>query len=135
MKKTILFIVTTCAILFINTASADRQLSSDEIRKLYSNQTINSYHLIKDFDISVYFNPNGQFYGIKDDSIFQGKWEVTNNGTICMTREGGKTFCRQVHVDNGTYYKVKVKGNGKLKRILEYKSFSEGNTKNYKLVK
>jgi len=134
MKQIILFIFTSCAIIFFNTASADKRLSADEVKKLFLNQTTESYHLIKDFSVSAYYDPNGQFYGIRDDSIFQGKWDVNNDGDICLTWESGRVFCLQVHEDKGTYYKVKLKGNGKLKRIFEYKSFSKGNTKNYKFV-
>jgi len=126
-------IITTALLMMtgMNLAHAE-QLDAAAVKALYNDQTVNAFNLIKDIESTTYFNPNGKFYGTRDDSIFQGEWEVKDDGNICLTFANGKTRCRLMQKIDGTYYKVKVKGNGKIKRILEYKSFTKGNPNNFK---
>ena len=89
------------------------ELSAADVKALFSGKTVESMHLKKDISGTTYYDPNGQFYGMRDDSIWQGKWSVQDDGNICLTFESGKTRCRFIEQEDGVYYKVKVKGNGK----------------------
>ena len=55
-------------------------------------------------------------------------------GSEMCIRDSGKTRCRIIKKVDGVYYKYKVKGNGNEIRIVEYKSFTQGNPNNYKFV-
>jgi len=132
MKKNLLITIITLLGLLAFLPAYSGQLNAEDIKTLFSGVTIESTHLKKDFESSVYYDPNGQFYGLRDDSIFQGKWSVKDDNTICITHINGKVFCLMIEKEDGIIYKYKIKDNGKKIRIYEYKSFTKGNPNNYK---
>ncbi len=138
MKAVIKYIFTPSAGLFLITATsasvAPEQLGASEIKQLFSGNTVHSLHLIRDHETTLYYNPDGRFYGISDDSIHQGKWEVRGDATICLILESGTSRCRPIMKENDTYFKFKIKDNGEVKKLIEYKTFIPGNPKNYDYV-
>lgn len=137
MNPIINTLIRILAVIWLITATnilAQTRLDTSQVKKLFSDNTVHSLHLIRGHETTLYYNPDGRFYGISDGSIHQGKWEVQDDGSICLIFESGKSRCRLIMKENDVYYKYRIKDNGEVKKIIEYKRFTPGNPNNYQFV-
>lgn len=109
-------------LLFSNPALAEKYLSIDEVKALFSGKTFDGYNEIKDVEYQVYSNPDGTMTHKNAQRIKNFKWEVDDEGRHCAFLK--RKLCGKI-VDkgNGVYHKINAKG----KHTNTLKNFREGN--------
>ena len=132
MKKAINILMTTCLALLIIPGSpvfAGDFMSAEEVKTLLSGKTTTGKGLKKGFTVITYFGADGKMDGTKDGERRAGTWTVRDDGQQCVEFDDGNGNCRFIK-DNGdgTYAKVKVKGNGKKIPLVLWESIVDGNT-------
>jgi hypothetical protein len=108
-----------------------RILSGDEVQALFSDKTVGGYHEKNRYYFISYYEPSGTFRSYQGEEKVQrlGKWWVTGSGDICIRwQEESEDLCRKMETDdNGHYWKVLIKDNGKRIPIVSFESFVDGN--------
>jgi hypothetical protein len=123
-KNTILLSVITGLMTVTGTAMADKQLSADEVKALFSGKTFDGHNESNDKDYQVYSDPNGTMIHKNAKRTKEMKWEVTADGQHCAlfkTRKCGNI----VDKGNGVYYKMNHSNH-----THTLKNFVEGNKLN-----
>lgn len=129
LKSIVLFLFSS--LLFVSaSAQAERVLSTDEVRKLFSGNTYEAKIPSRNLTMTVYVDPNGTMRGMQSDHKFTSKWTVSDKGEICVSYRD-KMSCRMVMEDNGMYKKYKINEQGEKVVLVIYQSFTPGNIHNY----
>ncbi len=108
-------------------------LNTDEILRLFSGKTVESFNVSNQRVSQTYYNPDGTVVQLRDGKKRFGKWKVkekSGKGRICLKIENGRNKCRIVVKDRGTYRKYVVKLSGKHRHVIDYRSFVAGNPYN-----
>ncbi|MCA9671582.1 MAG: hypothetical protein KC503_38555, partial [Myxococcales bacterium] len=107
-----------------------RVLTGAEITKLFAGKTVQGDHLKKHYYFRSYYDPNGTFRSYQQGSktARNGKWRVRGDEICVQWGSDPSELCRQmVAGEGGTYWKVKVKPDGRKINIVMYKTFIQGN--------
>ena len=115
MKNQFVTTITMIATLvFTPVAYAEGNLSSEEIKNLFTNSSVSAYNNLKDAPVSLYYDDNGEVRGIfSTGKKGLTKWWVKDNDQICLKGKDGD-LCFIVMEKNGLYEKHLVKADGAL---------------------
>lgn len=121
----VIILSTGCA--FLPETLHTRQLKAEEVRSLFSEQTVVSEN-VKTGTISIsYYTKDGKVRQLRNDSVRTGKWRVEKNGQKCMRMQSKKKSCRVVKLDTDNTYR-KYKPDVFLSPpVIVYHSFVPGN--------
>ena len=132
MKKKFAAILaaTVFTVLGIAPVVAAEYLTADELKAVLANKTAKGEHLKRDFEFNSFFAPDGGLIQVKANGYKKtGKWSIKENGKHCVEWDGTdivKCFPVKANED-GSYTKVKIKNNGKIKKLIRWSNFREGN--------
>ena len=101
------------------------------ILALFSNNTVDGYHLRKYFNFTRYFAADGQLMGnnkIQGKRI--GRWRVKNN-KLCERFGEQKETCREIVKEGDKIKKYTTTRNGDRVVAIVYKRFRYGNPENF----
>jgi hypothetical protein len=94
--------------------AADKTLTGDEVRALFSGKTVDYVHVTRGFRMSVYYADDGS---------------MNDKGELCIEYGKGDR-CRHIVEEDGEYRKYKEE-NGEKLHIVTYHTFTDGNPNNY----
>ena len=104
-----------------STLSGERQLNAQEVAKLFSNRTVESYNRRTRQTSFTYYRPDGRILQQRYWSKRSGHWRIEPDGRICLKFD--RERCRHIVQRKGRYYKmVPKKGTA-----IRYREFVEGN--------
>ena len=130
LLKSWMFLLT---IILWGCSQETRNLSGQEAKMLFSNQTVSGYHEKHGYSFVSYYDPSGTFRSYQNGSKTPkiGKWWVTD-AQICIRWEiEGKDLCRNMVTDQKQqYWKYLIKSNGARIKLVTFHSFETGNPKN-----
>ena len=126
MKKVLASLITGC-LLYSSSVPAEQTLNAEEVTQLFSGNTYEATLPTRGLTMTVYADPNGTMRGIQNGHTFETGWKVNDQGEICVSYRD-KMSCRIVVEDNGIYKKYQVDDKGKRILLVEYKSFTPGNS-------
>ena len=110
---------------------AEGNLSSEEIKSLFTNSSVNAYNKLKDAPVSLFYDDNGEVRGIfSTGNKGLTKWWVKDNDQICLKGKDGD-LCFIVVEKNGQYEKHLVKEDGALMLAFSMEEFTKGNINDY----
>ena len=110
---------------------AEGNLSSEEIKSLFTNSSVNAYNNLKDAPVSLFYDDNGEVRGIfSTGNKGLTKWWVKDNDQICLKGKDGD-LCFIVVEKNGQYEKHLVKEDGALMLAFSMEEFTKGNINDY----
>lgn len=109
--------------------AADKTLTGDEVRALFSGKTVDYVHVTRGFRMSVYYADDGSMRGMRDGNKTGGSWRVNDKGELCIEYGKGDR-CRHIVEEDGEYRKYKEE-NGEKLHIVTYHTFTDGNPNNY----
>ncbi len=105
-------------------------LGADELQQLFPGKTVESFNLRNNQVSLSYYDPNGTVRQLRKGKIRLGKWNIKENGRICLKMENERNKCRIVVLEQDIYRKYVVKKSGKHKHVINYRSFISGNPHN-----
>jgi len=105
-------------------------LSTEEVMTLFSGNTYQAIIPSRKIFMKVYVDPNGTMRGMQAGHKFTTKWQVNDQGQICVSYKD-KMNCRFVMREEGQYKKYKLNEQGEKVVLVLYKSFAKGNIHNY----
>ena len=108
-----------------------KRLNADEVKKLFSGNTVECYHKKKKFSYIVYYDPKGTVRGISTDlRERKAKWFVEKDGYHCVHwSDKSGPICHGVFPNgDGTYQR---KRKGKTKSGITMKRVEKGNPYNF----
>lgn len=107
-------------------------LKSDEVYALFAGKTVESVSKGSGLTSFTYYGPDGSVLQQRLWSKRMGKWQVKDNGKICLTF-GKSSQCRKIRkVTEGlglnvTYYKIRKRKGKKAEEVVRYRRFVDGN--------
>jgi len=128
-RKMILVCLMAVAMVFSGTSAAEKVLTGDEVKALFSGKTVDYIHITTGFEMSVYYAEDGTMRGRRGENKTGGSWHVNDKGELCIEYGKGDR-CRHIVEEDGVYSKYKEE-NGKQTRIVTYHTFTDGNPRNY----
>lgn len=94
------FIIITSAFLFTPATALSDELSEDEIKKLFSNKTVEGKHLAKNFSFKRFYGADGHLFGFNDAKGERvGKW-ATDEDSLCHQWRR-KSKCKVIVAEDG----------------------------------
>ncbi len=109
--------------------AAEKTLTGDEVKALFSGKTVDYSHVTRGFRMSVFYEEDGSMRGMRDGNTLRGSWRVNDKGELCIEYGKGDR-CRHIVEKDGEYRKYKEE-NGKKIHIVTYHTFTDGNPNNY----
>ena len=130
-KRIVVTLLTAILLLSVSTSLiAGDYISADHLKELLTNKTAKGEHLKRDYEFDSFFSPDGDLIQIRANGKKKtGKWSVKENGKHCVEWDGSdirKCFPVMSNGD-GSFTKVKVKNNGKIKKLIRWTNFRAGN--------
>ncbi len=104
-----------------------RMLNVDEVRRLFVGNTVESYNLNTKLTSFTYYHPNGQAIQERLWVNRMGTWSIRDDGKICLAFGKRKLKCRHLLIDDGRYFKILPDKKGKMRKIVRYRYFAQGN--------
>jgi len=101
-------------------------LSSNEIKQLFNNQTVDAHNLNTGVTSFTYYAPDGTARQERLWERRRGHWDIEKD-RICLQLGKKPRKCRPIAMVNGRYYKYRPDKTGKLKPIVRYRKFIPGN--------
>jgi hypothetical protein len=102
-------------------------LDAASVTALFSGKTVESV-LDKTGRVSLtYYGPTGELRQLQNGEKRSGKWEVREDGRICLHFAGDDRQCRAIVKEGGVYRKYIVKKDGNHEPVVTYRSFRDGN--------
>lgn len=102
-------------------------LDAAAVTALFSGKTVESV-LDKTGRVSLtYYSPTGELRQLQNGEIRSGRWEVREDGRICLDFPGDGRQCRIIVKEGESYRKYVVKKDGRHEPVVTYKSFRNGN--------
>jgi hypothetical protein len=119
-------------------------LSAEEVRALFSGQTVNGEfregsrkhvdpNSVNTFyePFVTYFSADGSVRSIRGGKKKTGKWRVDAKGNHCVQWTGKKEGCAPITKEGHLYKKYMIKpGGSRIKWVKTYNKFTAGNTDN-----
>ncbi len=105
-------------------------LLTEEVSTLFSGNTYQAIIPSRQLSMTVYVDPNGTMRGIQAGHKFTTKWQINDQGQICVSYKD-KMNCRFVMHEDGKYKKYKLNEHGERVVLVIYQSFAKGNLYNY----
>ena len=123
------------ALLLSGCADNHRVMSGEEVHSLFAGKTVKGYHEKSEYSFVSYYEPTGTFRSYQGGSgePRSGKWWVDSGSeNICIEWEDEQGVFRRTMVtdDDGRYWKILVKPNGKRIPIVTFEEFTDGNVNN-----
>ena len=108
-------------------AIAENNLSSEQIKNLFTNSSVSAYNNLKSAPVSLFYDENGEVRGIfSSGKKGLTRWWVKDNDQICLKAKDGD-LCFLVMENNGRYEKHLVKKDGTLLLAFSMEEFTKGN--------
>jgi hypothetical protein len=103
-------------------------LNAKELKKLFVEKTVASQTVKKMRKSVTYYESDGNIRQVNYDGEYRkGKWNVTENGRLCLQIKNHRKKCRVVvHEDSG-YKQYVLKRDNNHKHVINYLSFKNGN--------
>lgn len=135
----LVLIVTAC--VFSSQLLAFGKMSADEVRELFSGNTVegerrdggvpgvDAPNKIEAFATAfiAYFDNDGTVRKKTSSKPKLGKWSVTGDGELCIKWKGKKEKCAPVHKEGKIYTRVIKRKSGFILMELRYIRFTSGN--------
>lgn len=102
-----------------------RTLTSRQLKKLFSDHTVESITAKNNRSSLTYYSPNGTIEQRRNGVSRTGTWQVKNS-RICLQMEGLKKKCRIIVKEGDTFNKYIVKKNGHHQHSVSYIKFIPG---------
>jgi hypothetical protein len=102
-------------------------LSAEEVRRLFIGNTVESYNLNTRLYSFTYYFPNGQAIQERLWSKRLGRWELRDDGQICLAFNKRELKCRHIIREGKRYFKIRPDASGKPEKIVRYRYFAPGN--------
>ena len=125
------------------TLSAFGNLSADEVRTLFSGQTVEgefrggTEKYLEPGGVDVfaepfvmYFSGEGAVRSLRGGKKRKGTWRVDGKGNLCVQWKGKKEGCAPVTREGSVYKKYMRRGGGRIKWVRTFNKFTPGNTGN-----
>ena len=108
------------------------RLDGHEILTLFSNNTVDGYHVRKNFSFTRYFAADGRLIDTnsKNKGKHSGRWRVAGK-SLCEKFEGQSEACREIVKENDIIKKYATTRKGNRVVAIVYKRFRYGNPENY----
>lgn len=131
MKKYLLaligpWLLSGCGVLQPADANTPQILSAAEVRALFVEHTVRSYNLKTKVSTWSYYRKDGHLAQERFWEHRTGRWRITADGQICLNVK--RESCRFIGRIGDRIYKYKPDSTGRLKAIIRYYDFVEGNT-------
>ena len=125
MKKfnIIEFAIAGIIVLFSCNASAEKVLTADETKALFSGKTFDGYNEIKERSYKVYSAPDGTMIHQNARRTKKLTWEINGAGEHCAQFPKRNLCGKIVSMGDGVYHKINKNG----KHTNTLKNFAEGN--------
>lgn len=107
MRKFVTLMPTVLAMLcvFANPAFAGRPLTVEEMKSLFSGNTIHAYSHKKEYLFVIYFAPDGiSYHTDMKGNPYTGKWWIDDKANHC-TESKNFSGCYPIHDNGGVYQK------------------------------
>ncbi len=101
-------------------------LNARQLKKLFSDKSVESVTAKKGRLSQTYYAPNGSVEQLRSGVKRAGKWRVTDEGRICLQMEDRKEKCRIIVKEGDKYKKYIVKKNGDHQHSVTYRNFAAG---------
>ena len=111
-------------------APPDNALGADEIRALFSGQTVKSVTFSKGRVSDIYYMASGELRQLRNGKVRSGTWRVQKKGRLCLQIEDNDENCRAIVKAGNTYVKYIVSKDGNHRPVVRYISFTPGNPLN-----
>ncbi|PLY03084.1 MAG: hypothetical protein C0623_02510 [Desulfuromonas sp.] len=102
-------------------------LNAEEVLQLFYDRTVESVTAVKRRESRSYYDPDGEVSQYRNGQKRTGKWQVKENGRICLQMEDRPGKCRIIVREAGEYKKYIVKKNGRHVHSVSYPEFRKGN--------
>ena len=120
----------TVAMAFSGASVAEKILTGDEVKALFSGKTVDYTIVRQGFSVSAYYAEDGSMRGLsREKKQMTGSWHVNDRGELCIEYGKGDR-CRHIVEEGGEYRKYKEE-NGKQVHVVTYHTFTDGNPHNY----
>ena len=130
-------------IIFASPLSAFGNLTAEEVRSLFSGQTVDGERregskIHSDPDgvstfyepFIMYFSEDGTVRSIRGEIKKTGKWRVDQKGNHCVQWKGKKEGCAPIIKEGRVYKKYMKRGGSRTKWVKTFTKFSPGNPNN-----
>lgn len=101
----IINILFTIALIFFTNASFAKGLSSDQVKTLINDKTVES-ESARGFAAKTYYSPDGSFRKTKRGELSKGVWHIDSDGKLCKKVDGESTAPCRLIVKKGNVWKV-----------------------------
>jgi hypothetical protein len=119
----------TVVMAFSGPSAAEKALTGDEVKALFSGKTVDYTIVRQGFSVSAYYAEDGSMRGLSRGKKMTGSWHVNDKNELCIEYGKGDR-CRHIVEEDGVYRKYKEK-DGKRVLVVTYHTFTEGNPHNY----
>jgi len=102
-------------------------LTANEVRALFSNQTVESVTFSKGRVSQIYYMANGELHQLRKGKVRTGSWRVNKKGRICLQIDEGDEKCRASVKAGQSYVKYIIRKDGSHEPVVRYISFQPGN--------
>lgn len=103
------------------------QLNAEQVKAQFENKTVESFNLSTGVTSFTYYGTNGRLIQHRLWQVHNGKWNVNEDGAICLAIRSDEFSCRYVFDENGKLYKYREQEKGQMEKIIRYRQFIEGN--------
>lgn len=101
-----------------------RVLDADEVHRLFTDRTVESYNRNTGLTSFTYYRPDGRVLQRRFWSWRSGSWRVRPDGRICLKFRTER--CRRIVAEGDRYYKIAGR-DPQAKRLVRYRQFLPGN--------
>ena len=125
-------------LLTVKASYAFGSLSADEVRSLFSGNTVEGGYVqgAKQGVMSFYSEPfinyfsnDGEVYSVRGKTNKSGSWRATEKGHLCFHWESKQEKCAPIYKEGDHYKQDMMSRKGKIKWTKTYTTVTSGDTK------
>ncbi len=105
----------------------DSALDRAAVTRLFVGNTVESFNLKTRLTSFTYYHPDGTALQERLWQRRQGRWEIRDDGQVCLAFGAQPMKCRPIVRAGGKYYKERSDAQGNRERIVRYRYFVAGN--------